>query len=64
MECVRFVERLDAGARFDGIVLDPPRGCGGSAFWSARSQSALIAAASRCSGRTRCSVCRNDRSAR
>jgi 23S rRNA (cytosine1962-C5)-methyltransferase len=41
----RFFERLDAGARFDGIVLDPPTAASaGESFWSARTGLESLAA--------------------
>ncbi|HXV36124.1 MAG TPA: class I SAM-dependent methyltransferase, partial [Myxococcota bacterium] len=67
MDAVRFLERLGASERFDGVVLDPPTAAAaGRRFWSARKlQSTLIA---RClallSPRGALLVCRNDRSAR
>jgi 23S rRNA (cytosine1962-C5)-methyltransferase len=63
----RFFERLDAGARFDGIVLDPPTAAAaGRRFWSVRRDlPALVEAAlGRLAPGGHLLVTRNDRAAR
>jgi 23S rRNA G2069 N7-methylase RlmK/C1962 C5-methylase RlmI len=62
----RWLERLPAGERFDGIVLDPPTAAAaGHRFWSVRRdlEPAVEAALVRLSARGQLLVCRNDRGA-